>query len=250
MRKENEIDTRFVRAAANAYTAETVNRIIGICDDLLEYELPAHVKERLTEIDADCCRLLRDNTLLNNLLKRRADDSAKHCSFTDVYANCCRTIDAICRYAGAFFSYSEFIPACKLDISAENCCMLLLLPVALAVERDAKATVRLIASRKGGRLELEYAFSGEAPPVDKLAAECAASDHSNGLFFTEPLLALNLKEIASECGAQLTCDGKKLVISLPVADKAAEINSVPDSYIDNRLSLPYLMLSGISRREI
>ena len=254
MNNGNDINSELLRlkSASESITKQTLNRILSICDTLIDDELPAYVKERLADIDAGCCKLLRDRALLNRLadyLSKKATDE-KCCSLSDVYANCCRTIDAICGFAGKAFSFSEFIPEYKLNVSAEECCLLLLLPVALAFECDNDNDVRLIASRKGDKLELEYTFKGKVPPVEKLAAECGKTDSSSGLYFTDSLLALALKETVADCGASLSVNNNKLTVQLTAADKNAIVNSAAESYIDNRFSLPYIMLAGIVRREI
>lgn len=238
--------------AASLFTNEAINKIINACSGIADDNLPAYVRNNLAEIDAECCRLLRNRLLLNQLAEYLVNNNEndKHCSFTDVYANCCRTVEAICRSAGTDFYFSDFMPECKLDLSADKCCMLILLPIALAFEHDSKTGVRLIASRKGDRIELEYSFSGNIPPVDKLVEECLKDDRSSGLFFPEPLLALSLKETAAYCNALLSLGKNSLALSLNTAESNTCVNSLPESYIDNRFSLPYIILSGIVRREI
>lgn len=254
MRNDNEIRLQLLQlgAASDSFTKQALNRIAGICDLMLEEDLPANVREKLAEIDRECCCLLRNRLLLNCLAEGVASDSSagKNCSFAGVYANCCRTVKAICDSAGKEFSFSEFLPEYELSLPANKLVLLILLPVALAFEHDPDAGVRLIASRKGKRIELEFTVSGKMPPVAELAEECRKTDRSSGLFFTEPLLALTLTETAAVCGAALSVDKNKISISLRRAETPSESLAAPESYIDNRFSLPYIVLAGIVRREI
>ena len=254
MRNESEINRELLRikSAFAAFTNETLNKVLFTCDELLGSELSDGVKEKLADIDAECCRLIRNRLLLDRITGylTSAGKSDTCCSFTEVYVNCCRTVSAICTKEGTSFDYAGFVPPCTVNMSAERCCMLLLLPIALALEHDPETDIRLDASRRGDRLELEYGFSGKVPPVAELAEECKKTDRSSGLFFPQSLLALDLTETAADCGALLSVGKKGLVLSLPITESYTTVNSTPDSYIDNRFSLPYIMLSGIVRREI
>ena len=254
MRNESEINSELLRikAASAAFTNEALNRILYTCDDLLNSELPDCFKEKLADIDVECCRLICNRLLLDRIgsYLTSTGKSDNCCSFFDVYVNCCRTVESICMKVGTLFSYTGFVPPCNLKISAEKCCMLLLLPIALALDYDPENDIRLDVSRRGDRLELEYVFSGKVPPVAELAEECKKTDLSSGLYFTRPLLALDLTEAAANCGALLSVGRKGLALSLPIAESGTSVNSTPESYIDNRITLPYIKLSGIVRREI
>ena len=241
-----------LKSASNSFTKEALNKILVFCDIMIEDEASERSKEKPADIEAVCCRILRDRDLINRLVSylTKTGPEEKYCSFTDVYANCTGTIDAICRSSGKEFDANEFIPFRKLNATADKCCLLLTLPIALAFEHDGSNGVRLIASTKNDRLELEYNFSRKAPPVADLAAECKKTDHSSGLYFTEPLLALTLTETVADLGGLISISNKTIRISVPLADKDATVNSAADSYIDNRFSLPYIMLAGIVRREI
>ena len=237
--------------ASSSYTNNALGRIIKSCDGMLEDELPAYVKENLADIDAECCKLMRNRLLLTRLISYCLDKKTeKCCSFTDVYAYTVETVRAIAKQEKADFDCNDYQPECKVYASAESCCLLLLLPLALTLEREKSVRTRLIASSKPGRVELEFAVFGELPDIDLLAEECMKTDRSSGLFFIEPLIAYNLKKTVNECGAEMTVKKNKLIISLPKAPKNAKINSYATPYIDNRFSLPYLLLAGIIRREI
>lgn len=254
MRNESEINRELLRikAASATFTNEALHKVLYTCDELLNSDLPDSVKKKLADIDAECCKLIRNRLLLDRITSYLSSTGKSNscCSFTEVYVRCCRTVEAICAKEGTLFTYTGFAPPCNLAVSAEKCCMLLLLPVALALEHDPDTDIHLAVSRRGDRLELEYAFSGNVPPVAELAEECKKLDRSSGLFFTRPLLALDLTESAADCGALLSVGRKSLALSLPIAENCSTVNSAPDSYIDNRFSLPYIMLSGIIRREI
>lgn len=244
---------RLIASSYNSFTGDALNRIMNICGDLIQDELPGYVKKNLGEIDGECCRLMRNRLLLKGISDRiisEKDDDGSTCSFPDVYSNCCRTVDAICSHAGVEFSFSSFLPDCVLGISAKECCYLLMLPIALALERDKNAKLRLIASKKHRRLELEYASSVEMPQIADLVEECRKTDYSSGLFFAEPLLGLNLHNAAEDCGALLYEQNKKLTLSIPILNPDTTVTSPSESYIDNRFSLPYIMLSDVIRREI
>lgn len=240
-----------ISEASTSFTKESINRIIKTCDSLLQDELPAYVKEALAEVDSECCRLLRDRRLLAKLTEYALNENEdKCCMFDDVYAKCTETVNAICMQEGVTFNYSKFIPDYKISMSSDDCCSLILLPIAIALEHGDCKKIRLIPSLKYERIELEYMFPFDVPPVGELAAECLKTDRSSGLYFAETLLAYNLETLLERIGGTMRIKKNKLTLVIPKAPKKAVVNSAAPPYIDNRFSPPYIMLAKIVRREI
>lgn len=239
--------------ATGAFTREALNKVFNSCSRLLDDDLPQYVKESIAGIDADCCKLLRNRMLLGKLIRNRLEEPRNAvCSFTDVYANCCEAVNAICLQEKVGFSFSAYYPESKIPLSADECCTLLTLPVALScmAKNRKDMGVRLIASKSGKRIKLEYTFNGEVPDVYALAEECKKTDRSSGVFFPEPLIAFSLVEAVRRSGSIMTVKGKNIVILLDVCDDKKEITSRAFPYIDNRFSIPYLMLADIVKLEI
>lgn len=237
--------------ASSIYTREIAGDIISSCSQLLENDLPESVKERIAKIDADCCRLIRNRFLISKLLRFRVTCGAKRCcSFTEVYDNCYSATRAICLQHGVSFSYTEFPLPCKINTTAEECALLLLLPVTLALEKEKNDSIRIITSKKKDMLCIEYTFSHEIPDVFALADECTASNHTSGLYFELPMLSYTLCELLKRYGGSIDASNNTLTVMIPTAEKSSEINSPSEVYIDNRFSLPYIMLSNIIKREI
>ncbi len=244
-------ELRRISAADTAFTTEALNRILSACRDLLEEERPelsGCAEKRVRAIDSDCCKLLRDRKLLSKAEDYlvRSPEKECCCCVNDVYFNCMNTVRVICAGTRSQFSFSDFLQTSKLKMSADKCCLLLVLPIALKMELERYGRIHVSAARKGDRLEIVYDIDGTVPAVAELAAECERAGGSNGLFFTESLLALVLTRIADDCGALISVGRESISLLLPLADGAAEVNSVPDAYIDNRFSLPYIMLAGIT----
>ena len=258
MSNESEIvsELLLIKEAMSVFTHETLGKISASCSELLDGDLPDEARTALADIDKECLTLLRNRILLESLVDYRGGeyarkDGVKNCCFLpDVYANCIKTAGTICAQSGASFDYSDFAPPCKLTVSARKCSLLMLLPLSLAFSHDPGAAIRLDAARRGNKAELVYRISGSLPDIDGLVNECRKTDRSSGIFFEEPLLAYSLSQTASACGAELLIGENSMTLCLPVAETEAEVDSAPEPYIDNRFSLPYIMLSGIVRREI
>ena len=252
LNSENNADLLRLDAASSVYTREMLGSILDACSEMLKDEtLSGEIRGKLANIDAECCRLIRNRLLLSTLTRFRLENAGEHCcSFTDVFTNCCATVDAICTQTKAIFEYSRFYLPIKLPMTADNCCLAILLPIAVALERDPETQIRLIASKHTGRIDLDFTFSGEAPDLPKLAAECSKSDGTSGLFFEESLMAECLTNILSDCGSIMSVKGNRISVSIPIASEDNKINSPCEPYIDNRFSLPYIVLSRIVKREI
>ena len=237
--------------ASSIYTREIAGDIISSCSELLENDLPQNIKERIAKIDADCCRLIRNRFIISKLLRFRiAGETTRCCSFTEVYENCYSAAKAICLQHGISFRYSDFQIPCKLSSSAEECALLLLLPVTLALEDEANTSIRIITSKKKDMLCIEFTFSHKLPDIGALSDECDSPDHTNGLFFELPMFSHTLRESLKRLSGKLEVSENTLTLNIPVAEKTTDINSPSEVYIDNRFSLPYIMLSHIIKREI
>ena len=240
--------------ATGVFTREALNKVFHYCDKLLEDDLPQSAKEAIAELDAECCKLLRNRLLLSRIIKYRLEEpKTRVCSFSDVFMNCCATVNAICLQEKVEFSFSNYYPESRIPLSADECCLLLMLPIAIScMEKDRKDMgVRLIASKHGSRLQLEYVFKSKVSDIFTLAEECKKTDGSSGVFFPNTLMAFSLLEAVAHAKAIMTVkNDKTLIISVELADDKAALTSFASPYIDNRFSLPYIMLADIVKREV
>ncbi len=253
MTKKSEHEPQILRIneASSVYTREIAGDIINTCSSLMEEPLPKDVLERIAKVDADCCRLIRNRYLLSKLLQFHfAKESSKYCSFADVYANCCETVTAICANEKIPFGCSEFLNPQKVNATSEECALLLLLPIAIVLEKSVTESIRLITTSKKDSVTLEFTFSCEFPDIISLAEECELDGKNNGLFFNLPLLACVLRNTSERLGVSIEISGNKFIITIPAADSDTVVNSPSEPYIDNRFSLPYIILSKIIKREI
>lgn len=244
-----------IKEAIDVSVRETVGKISASCNYIIDCDVSDEIRAKIEDIDAECRVLLRNDLLLSTLLDVSVknggkDNSAEYCCFfNDVYENCIATTTAICYKVNADFDHSAFAPPCKVAMSSRNCASLMLLPIALAYSHDRDCGVRMETTRRGDRVEIEYRIKGGFPPIADLIEECGKNDYSNGLFFEEPLLAYSLSHVADACGAEIRTEDGVMTLLLPVADTDAAVNSPAEPYIDNRFSLPYVLLAGILKRK-
>ena len=238
--------------ASSVYTRESLGNILDMCNKMLESEtLSAEMRGSIADIDAECCRLIRNRLLLSTITRFNLVESRKHnCSFSDVFAYCCSTVDAICKQTRNDFTYSNFPIPTSVPLTSDHCCLIILLPIAIMLERNADAQIRIIAAMHNDCIKLTFTFSDEIPDFKKLADECSNNGGSNGLFFEEPLMAKCLIDIIADCNAVMSLDGKTFSLSIPTSSESGRISSPSEPYIDNRFSLPYIVLSRIVKREI
>ena len=237
--------------ASSVYTREIAGNIINTCASLLQEPLPHSVLEKIADIDSSCCHLIRNRLLLSKLLQLHfANGKTKYCCFADVYTNCCETVNAICANEKIPFGYSGFINPHKVNATSEECALLILLPIAVVLEKSDTDFIRLLVASKKNAITMEFSFSCDFPDIASLASECEIEGKNNGIFFDLPLLACVLYNTTEKLGAKLEASDKKVVITIPAAGSEMTINSPSEPYIDNRFSLPYIILSKIIKREI
>ena len=253
--KENNGELCRIKSAMSFHTREALNRILSDIDDISQDELSEHTREKLSKIDSHCCRLLRNYSLLSTLFDYDAADpgsekTARCCSFSSIYENCCKTVSSICSQSNASFDYFAFTPPCNLMLDAKDCGLIIILPIALAYTHNTSSGVRLEASRRGNHIELNYRYYDHVPPIQKLIDGCLKTDYSSGLHFGDSLIAYTLARAIEVCGGEFEMTDNLLRIRLPIAPPEREINSGVEPYIENRFSTPYIMLSEIINREI
>ena len=253
--KETNSELCRIKNAMSFHTREALNKILSAVDDMSQNELTAYTREKLSKIDSLCCLLLRNQSLLSALFDYNTADkdgsrSECYCSFPEAYDNCCRTVNTICAQADASFDYFAFTPPCILPISAKECGMIILLPIALAYSHNRATGVRLEATRRGDYIELNYRYYKHIPPIPELIKEALKTDYSNGLYFGDSLIAYTLARAIESCGGDFEFNDNLLCIRLPIASSEYRVNSRVEPYIDNRFSLPYIMLSEIINRRL